>query len=181
LAITLSLLSDSAWQRCVVAPGSRKKNAATNYKVIGTTLNIAYTEGGATLVEQRIDQLVADRKITSRSSGSAESPAQKSYDALQAKLAELAVRDATVENHRITPSPAIAHKRPLPASYFFTASGRFSRTSASANVGPLVRKHGHNFYPLAACGRPISFPDPSARESNCNPFGINDLISYYFT
>ncbi len=67
-----------------------EEKAAAVYKVIGTTLNIAYTAGGATLVEQRIDQLAADGKITPEQAVQLKNAAKKSYDELQKKLAELA-------------------------------------------------------------------------------------------
>ena len=41
-----------------------EEKATAVYKAIGTTLNIAYTAGGAALVEQKIDQMAADGKIT---------------------------------------------------------------------------------------------------------------------
>ena len=62
-----------------------QEQVAEIHKTVGTILDIAYTSGGAVLVEQKIDQLVADGKIT------------RSYEALQAKLAELSVKDVTVE------------------------------------------------------------------------------------
>jgi len=74
-----------------------EEKATAVYKAIGTTLNIAYTAGGAVLVEQKIDQMAADGKITPDQAVQLKAAAQKSYDALQTKLAELAVRDATVE------------------------------------------------------------------------------------
>lgn len=67
------------------------------HKTVGTILDIAYTSGGAVLVEQRIDQLVADGKITPQQGEMLKAAAQKSYEALQAKLTELSVKDVTVE------------------------------------------------------------------------------------
>ena len=67
------------------------------HKTVGTILDIAYTSGGAVLVEQRIDQLVADGKITAQQGEMLKAAAQKSYEALQAKLTELSVKDVTVE------------------------------------------------------------------------------------
>ncbi|MGE4300650.1 MAG: hypothetical protein AB7F40_03500 [Victivallaceae bacterium] len=67
-----------------------EEKAAAVSKAIGTTLNIAYTAGGATLVEQRIDQLAADGKITPEQAVQLKAAAQKSYDELQKKLAEFA-------------------------------------------------------------------------------------------
>ena len=57
------------------------------HKTVGTILDIAYTSGGAVLVEQKIDQLVADGKITPQQGEMLKAAAQKSYEALQAKLA----------------------------------------------------------------------------------------------
>lgn len=67
------------------------------HKTVGTILDIAYTSGGAVLVEQKIDQLVADGKITAQQGEMLKAAAQKSYEALQAKLTELSVKDVTVE------------------------------------------------------------------------------------
>ncbi len=74
-----------------------EEKASAVYKAIGTTLNIAYTTGGAALVEQKIDQMAADGKITPEQAVQLKAAAQESYDALQAKLAELATRDAAVK------------------------------------------------------------------------------------
>ena len=60
-------------------------------------LDIAYTAGGATLVEQKIDAMVTDGKITPEQAVQLKAAAKKSYDALQAKLAELSIKDMTVE------------------------------------------------------------------------------------
>ena len=62
----------------------------TEEKVAGTVsavLEIAYTSGGAVLVEQKIDQLVADGKITAQQGEMLKAAARKSYEALQEKLA----------------------------------------------------------------------------------------------
>jgi len=74
-----------------------QEKVAAIHKTVGTVLDIAYTAGGAALVEQKIDQMAADGKITPEQAVQLKAAAQKSYDALQAKLAELAVRDAAVE------------------------------------------------------------------------------------
>ena len=66
-------------------------------KTVGTILDIAYTSGGAVLVEQKIDQLVADGKITPQQEEMLKEAARKSYEALQEKLKELSVKDVTVE------------------------------------------------------------------------------------
>ena len=69
---------------------------ARHHKTVGTILDIAYTSGGAVLVEQRIDQLVTDGKITAQQGEMLKEAARRSYEALQAKLAELSVKDVTV-------------------------------------------------------------------------------------
>ena len=58
---------------------------------------IAYTSGGAVLVEQKIDQLVADGRITAQQGEMLKEAARRSYEALQEKLTELSVKDVTVE------------------------------------------------------------------------------------
>ena len=67
------------------------------HKTVGTILDIAYTSGGAVLVEQRIDQLVADGKITAQQGEMLKEAARRSYEALLEKLSELSVKDVTVE------------------------------------------------------------------------------------
>ena len=74
-----------------------QEKVAEIHKTVGTILDIAYTSGGAVLVEQKIDQLVADGKITAQQGEMLKTAAQKSYEALQAKLTELSVKDVTVE------------------------------------------------------------------------------------
>ena len=64
-----------------------QEKVAEIHKTVGTILDIAYTSGGAVLVEQKIDQLVADGKITPQQGEMLKAAAQKSYEALQAKLA----------------------------------------------------------------------------------------------
>ena len=71
----------------------------TEEKVAGTAskvLEIAYVAGGASMVEQKIDQMVADGKITPEQAALLKAAAQKSYDDLQKKLKELAVADVEV-------------------------------------------------------------------------------------
>ncbi len=75
---------------------SQDKVAAI-HKTVGTVLDVAYTAGGATLVEQKIDAMVADGKITPEQAVQLKAAAQHSYDALQTKLTELAVKDVTIE------------------------------------------------------------------------------------
>ena len=74
-----------------------QEKVAEIHKTVGTILDIAYTSGGAVLVEQKIDQLVADGKITPQQGEMLKEAARRSYEALQAKLAELSVKDVTVE------------------------------------------------------------------------------------
>ena len=74
-----------------------QEKVAEIHKTVGTILDIAYTSGGAVLVEQKIDQLVADGKITAQQGEMLKAAARKSYEALQAKLTELSIKDVTVE------------------------------------------------------------------------------------
>ena len=74
-----------------------QEKVAEIHKTVGTILDIAYTSGGAGLVEQRIDQLVTDGKITVQQGELRTEAARTSYEALQAKLTELSVKDVTVE------------------------------------------------------------------------------------
>ena len=61
-----------------------------------TVLEIAYVAGGATMVGQRIDQMVADGKITAEQAVQLKAAAQKSYYDLQRKLQEYKVADVEV-------------------------------------------------------------------------------------
>ena len=74
-----------------------QEKIAEIHKTVGTILDIAYTSGGAVLVEQKIDHLVADGKITAQQGEMLKEAARRSYEALQEKLAELSVKDVTVE------------------------------------------------------------------------------------
>lgn len=74
-----------------------QEKVAEIHKTVGTILDIAYTSGGAVLVEQKIDQLVADGKITPQQGETLKKAARKSYEALQEKLAELSVKDVTID------------------------------------------------------------------------------------
>ena len=60
-------------------------------------LEIAYVAGGATRVEQRIDQMVTDGKITEEQAVQLKIAVQKSYEELQKKLKELSVAEVEVE------------------------------------------------------------------------------------
>ena len=64
---------------------SQEKVAGT----VSTVLEIAYVAGGATAVEQRIDQMVTDGKITEGQAVQLKAAALKSYEELQKKLKEL--------------------------------------------------------------------------------------------
>lgn len=61
-----------------------------------TVLEIAYASGGATTVSQRIDQMVADGKITAEQAAQLKAAAQRSYEELQKKLKELSVENVEV-------------------------------------------------------------------------------------
>lgn len=61
-----------------------------------TVLEIAYASGGAATVSQRIDQMVADGKITAEQAVQLKAAAQRSYEELQRKLKELAVENVEV-------------------------------------------------------------------------------------
>ena len=74
-----------------------QEKVAEIHKTVGTILDIAYTSGGAVLVEQKIDQLIADGRITAQQGEMLKEAARRSYEALQEKLAELSVKDVTVE------------------------------------------------------------------------------------
>ena len=74
-----------------------QEKVAEIHKTVGTILDIAYTSGGAVHVEQKIDQLVADGKITPQQGEMLKEAARRSYEALQEKLAELSVKDVAVE------------------------------------------------------------------------------------
>ena len=74
-----------------------QEKVAEIHKTVGTILDIAYTSGGAVLVEQKRDQLVADGKITPQQGEMLKEAARRSYEALLEKLSELSVKDVTVE------------------------------------------------------------------------------------
>lgn len=63
-----------------------QEKVAEIHKTVGTILDIAYTSGGAVLVEQKIEQLVTDGKITAQQGEMLKEAARKSYEALQEKL-----------------------------------------------------------------------------------------------
>lgn len=66
------------------------------HHTIGNLLEIAYTNGGAVLVSEKIDALVADGKITEVQATTLKNAAQQSYELLQQKLTELQVSDVKV-------------------------------------------------------------------------------------
>ena len=71
----------------------------TEEKVAGTTskvLEIAYVAGGASMVEQKIDQMVADGKITAEQAALLKAAAQKSYEDLQRTLRDKGLADVEV-------------------------------------------------------------------------------------
>jgi len=71
----------------------------TEEKVAGTAstvLEIAYVAGGATMVEQKIDQMVADGKITAEQAALLKAAAQKSYEDLQRTLRDKGLADVEV-------------------------------------------------------------------------------------
>ena len=74
-----------------------QEKVAEIHKTVGTILDIADTSGGAVLVEQKIDQRVADGKITAQQGEMLKEATRRSYEALQEKLSELSVKDVTVE------------------------------------------------------------------------------------
>ena len=58
---------------------------------ISKALEIAYVNGGATLVEEKIDKLVDDKKITIEQATMLKNAAKVSYDNLQKELTKLAL------------------------------------------------------------------------------------------
>lgn len=72
---------------------SQEKVAGTVSKV----LEVAYVSGGATRVEQRVTEMVADKKITAEQGAQILDATKKSYDELQKKLKELTVAEVQVE------------------------------------------------------------------------------------
>ena len=75
---------------------SQEKVAGT----VSTVLEIAYVAGGATAVEQRIDQMVTDGKITAEQAVQLKAAALKSYEELQKKLKELSEKALKQINDR---------------------------------------------------------------------------------
>ena len=95
LTLAISLIAAFALGMATVsgcAYFSEEKVAGT----ASTVLEIAYVAGGASMVGQKIDQMVEDGKITAEQAALLKAAAQKSYDDLQKKLKELAVADVEV-------------------------------------------------------------------------------------
>ena len=95
LTLVISILAAFALGMATVsgcAYFTEEKIAATASAVLET----AYVAGGASMVEQKIDQMVADGKITAEQATLLKAAAQKSYDDLQKKLKELSVADVEV-------------------------------------------------------------------------------------
>ena len=72
------------------------EKVAAIHKTVGTILDIAYATGGAALVEQKIDKLATDGKITRNQADILKAAARKSYADLQKRLKELSVADIEV-------------------------------------------------------------------------------------
>lgn len=72
---------------------SQEKVAGT----VSTVLEIAYIAGGSTYVEQRIDQMVTDGKVTEEQAVQLKAAAQRSYEELQKKLKEYALTEVQLE------------------------------------------------------------------------------------
>ncbi len=71
----------------------------TEERIAGTAskvLEIAYVAGGATMVEQKIDQMAEDGKITAEQAVLLKAAAQKSYDDLQRTLRDKGLADVEV-------------------------------------------------------------------------------------
>ena len=95
LTLAISLIAAFALGMATVsgcAYFSEEKVAGT----ASTVLEIAYVAGGASMVGQKIDQIVEDGKITPEQAAVLKAAAQKSYDDLQKKLKELSVADVEV-------------------------------------------------------------------------------------
>lgn len=95
LALVISMLAAFALGMATVsgcALFTEEKIAATASAVLET----AYVAGGASMVSQKIDQMVADGKITAEQATLLKAAAQKSYEDLQKKLKELSVADVEV-------------------------------------------------------------------------------------
>ncbi len=74
-----------------------QEKVAAIHKTVGTVLDVAYSTGGAVLVEQKIDAMVTDGKITAEQAVQLKAAAHKSYSELQNRLSALSVKDVVVE------------------------------------------------------------------------------------
>lgn len=95
LALVISMLAAFALGMATVSGCSY----FTGEKVAGTAskvLEIAYVAGGASMVEQKIDQMVADEKITAEQAALLNAAAQKSYEDLQRTLRDKGLADVEV-------------------------------------------------------------------------------------
>ena len=95
LALVISMLAAFALGMATVsgcALFTEEKIAAT----ASTVLETAYVAGGASMVEQKIDQMVADGKITAEQATLLKAAAQKSYEDLQRTLRDKGLADVEV-------------------------------------------------------------------------------------
>jgi len=95
LALVISMLAAFALGMATVsgcAYFTEEKVAGTASKI----LEIAYVAGGASMVEQKIDQMVADGKITAEQATLLKAAAQKSYEDLQRTLRDKGLADVEV-------------------------------------------------------------------------------------
>ena len=95
LALVISMLAAFALGMATVsgcALFTEEKIAAT----ASTVLETAYVAGGASMVEQKIDQMVADGKITAEQAALLKAAAQKSYEELQRTLRDKGLADVEV-------------------------------------------------------------------------------------
>ena len=65
-------------------------------RTVSKVLETAYVAGGASMVEQKIDQMVADDKITAEQATLLKAAAQKSYEDLQQTLRDKGHADVEV-------------------------------------------------------------------------------------
>ena len=95
LALIISMLTAFALGMATLsgcAFFTEEKIAAT----ASTVLETAYVAGGASMVEQKIDQMVADGKITAEQATLLKAAAQKSYEDLQRTLRDKGLADVEV-------------------------------------------------------------------------------------
>ena len=95
LALVISMLAAFALGMATVsgcAYFTEEKVAGTASKI----LEIAYVAGGTSMVEQKIDQMVADGKITAEQATLLKAAAQKSYEDLQRTLRDKGLADVEV-------------------------------------------------------------------------------------